>query len=110
MATVSVPAEVFRQKPFANEPATSFADESNARAMRYAIDTVRGQLGDEYDLIIGGERIKTAEKIKSINPALPSQVVGIHQKAGAEHVEPALQAALRALASWSRTSYEDRAG
>jgi 1-pyrroline-5-carboxylate dehydrogenase len=78
--------------------------------MRSAIEKVRGQLGREYDLIIGGKRTKTADKIKSLNPAKPSQIVGIHQKAGAEHVEPAMQAALKAFESWSRTSVEERAG
>ena len=65
--------------------------------MRAAIEKVRGQLGREYDLIIGGKRIKTSDKIRSINPAKPSEVVGIHQKAGKEHVEPAVQAASQCL-------------
>src|SRR5579863_5974560 len=109
MATVSVPVETPRLKPFANEPAVNFADEADARAMRHAIETVRGQLGREYDLIIGGRRLQTTEKIKSVNPAQPSQVVGIHQRAGKDQVEPAMQAALRAFESWSRTSFEERA-
>src|SRR5205823_9650563 len=70
---------------------------------------VGGQLGREYDLIIGGKRIKTEGKIKSLNPAKPSQVVGIHQKAGPEHVEPAMQAALKAFQTWSRVPVEERA-
>src|SRR3989449_8501564 len=77
--------------------------------MRAAVEKVRGQLGREYDLVIGGKRVKTSDKIKSINPAKPSQVVGLHQKAGKEHVESAMQAALRAFDSWSRTSVEERA-
>ena len=77
--------------------------------MRSAIAKVRSQLGREYDLIIGGKRVKTADKIKSLNPAKPSEIVGIHQKAGKEHVEPAMQAALKAFESWSRTSVEERA-
>src|SRR5215472_7947456 len=76
--------------------------------MRAALDRVRGQLGREYDLIIGGHRVRTAEKIISLNPARPSQVVGVHQKAGQEHVETAVQAALQAFASWSRTSWDER--
>ena len=36
-------------------------------------------------------------------------MVGVHQKAGKEHVEPAMQAALSAFAHWSRTSIEERA-
>src|SRR5580693_9300581 len=84
------------QGPFINEPFFDFTKEDNARKMRAAIERVRGQLGREYDLIIGGPRVKTADKIKSLNPAKPSQVVGIHQKAGKEHVEPAMNAALKA--------------
>ena len=76
--------------PFRNEPFTDFSRPENARAMRAALDKVRAELGREYSLIIGGENIKTTGKIKSINPAHPSEVVGIHQRAEKEHVEPAM--------------------
>ena len=112
MATVEAPTRPqirLHEGPFINEPLTDFNKEENARKMRSAIEKVRGQLGREYDLVIGGKRVKTQDKIKSINPAKPSQVVGLHQKAGKEHVEPAMQAALRAFDSWSRTSVEERA-
>jgi 1-pyrroline-5-carboxylate dehydrogenase len=98
------------QGPFINEPFYDFRNEENARKMRAAIERVRGQLGREYDLIIGGQRIKTTDKIKSLNPSKPSQIVGTHQKAGKEHVEPAMKAALKAFDSWKNTSVEERAG
>jgi len=112
MATVEAPTRPqirLHQGPFVNEPLTDFTKEETARKMRAAIEKVRGQLGREYDLIIGGKRIETKDKIESVNPAKPSQVVGLHQKAGKEHVEPAMQAALEAFESWSRTSFEERA-
>lgn len=112
MATLEAPARPrvrLHEGPFVNEPMVDFGREENARKMREAIEKVRGQLGREYDLIIGGKRLKTQEKIKSINPAKPSQLVGLHQKAGTEHVEPAMQAALRAFPNWSRTPAEERA-
>ena len=112
MATVEAPTRPqtrLHEGPFVNEPLTDFTKEPIARQMRAAIEEVRGQLGREYDLIIGGKRVRTSDKIKSINPAKPSQLVGLHQKAGKEHVEPAMQAALAAFASWSRTSFEERA-
>jgi 1-pyrroline-5-carboxylate dehydrogenase len=112
MATVEAPTRPqtrLHQGSFVNEPLTDFTKPEIARQMRAAIEKVRGQLGREYDLIIGGKRVQTKDKIKSINPAKPSQVVGLHQKAGKEHVEPAMQAALKAFASWSRTSFEERA-
>src|ERR1043165_5317271 len=111
MATLEAPPIHIRlhEGPFVNEPMLDFARDENARKMRAGIEKVRGQLGHEYDLVIGGERVKTADKIRSINPAKPSQLVGLHQKAGKEHVEPAMQAALKAFESWSRTSVEERA-
>src|ERR1700693_4907912 len=112
MATMEAPPRLqvrLHEGAFKSEPFVDFTKEDNVRKMRTAIEKVRGQLGREYDLVIGGKRLKTSDKIKSINPAKPSQVVGLHQKAGKEHVEPAMQAALNAFASWSQTSFEERA-
>jgi 1-pyrroline-5-carboxylate dehydrogenase len=111
MATVTLPTAIQPRSPqgeFRNEPFTNFKSHENHRAMQAALDLVAGQLGREYDLVIGGEHSKTAEKIKSINPAKPAQVVGVHQKAGAEHAEQAMQAALAAFETWSRTTVEER--
>src|SRR6202047_227763 len=111
MATVeaSRPRTMPREGRFVNEPFFDFTREEHARKMRAAIEKVRGQLGREYDLIIGGQRVKTADKIRSLNPTRPSEIVGIHQKAGKEQVEPAMNAALKAFKSWSRTSVKERA-
>jgi 1-pyrroline-5-carboxylate dehydrogenase len=112
MATMEAPPRPnveLHSGPFVTESFFDFSRDDNARRMRSAIAKVRGQLGREYDLIIGGKRIKTADKIRSIDPAKPSQVVGIHQKAGKDHVEPAMQAALKAFTTWSRTTVEERA-
>ena len=112
MATVQAPTRPqiqLHEGLFVNEPLVDFSKEENARKMRAAVEKVRAQLGREYDLVIGGKRVKTTDKIKSINPAKPSQVVGLHQKAGKDHVEPAMKAALQAFESWSRTSVEERA-
>src|ERR1700737_3302578 len=110
MATLeaSRPRTMPREGRLVNEPFFEFPLEENARKMRAAIEKVRGQLGREYDLIIGGKRVKTADKIRSLNPSQPSQIVGIHQKAGKEHVEPAMNAALKAFESWSRTTVDER--
>jgi 1-pyrroline-5-carboxylate dehydrogenase len=96
--------------PFSNEPLVDFRKEANAQAMRAAIEKVRGELGREYDLVIGGKRSSTSEKIKSVNPARPSEIVGVHQKAGLEHVEPAMQPALAAFKSWKNAPVEERTG
>src|SRR3984957_15572880 len=112
MATVEAPTRPqirLHEGPFVNEPLPDFSKEEPRPQMGAGIEKVRAQLGREDDLIIGGKRVKTKDKIKSINPAKPSQVVGLHQKAGKEHVEPAMQAALRAFDQWKNTSVEERA-
>ncbi|HWG21628.1 MAG TPA: L-glutamate gamma-semialdehyde dehydrogenase [Terracidiphilus sp.] len=111
MATVTLATSIQPRAPqgdFRNEPFVNFKTPDNHRAMRDALDLVAGQLGREYELIIGGERFKTEGKIRSLNPARPSQIVGIHQKAGADHADQAMQAALAAFEIWSRTSTEQR--
>jgi len=112
MATLEAPpvASVKAAGPFRNEPATDFTKEENAKAMRAAIEKVRSQLGNEHDLVIGGKRVTTKDKLRSINPANPSELVGLYSRAGATEVEPAMTAALQAFESWSRTSAEERAG
>ena len=94
---------------FANEPFTDFNNAENVHSMRRALDHVAAHLGSEYSLIVGGKRLKTTDKIRSINPARPAQVVGVHQQAGAAHVETAMSAALHAFESWSRRSTDERA-
>jgi len=110
MATIEAPVRLHtrHETPFRNEPAADFSKSDVAREMRRALDQVRGQLGREYDLIIGGHRVRTTDKIHSLNPARPSEVVGIHQRAGREHVQPAMDAALEAFSRWSRTSWQER--
>jgi len=96
-------------RSFANEPLADFRKEENAQAMRAALAQARSQMGREYDLVIGGRRTRTTEKIHSLNPAHPAEIVGIHQKAGHEQVEPAIQTALRAFESWRHEPAERRA-
>src|ERR1700722_19719142 len=111
MATVTLATEIQPRSPkgqFHNEPFIDFKNPENARKMHAALDLVGSQLGHEYDLIIGGHRLRTEGKIKSYNPARPAQGGGGHQKAGGEHGEKAMGAALDAFETWSRTSVETR--
>src|ERR1700722_11876409 len=112
MATINfVPSSIsdVLSTSFTNEAFVDFTAAENKRAMEAALARVSNELGREYDLVIGGKRLRTAGKIVSINPARPAQVVGVHQRAGAEHVEEAMQAAQKAFARWSRTPVADRA-
>jgi 1-pyrroline-5-carboxylate dehydrogenase len=111
MATTSLSTQIQQRSPqggFVNEPFIDFKAPENARKMHAALELVASQLGGEYDLVIGGHRLKTAGKIRSVNPARPAQLVGLHQKADASHAEQAMTAALSAFESWSRRSAEER--
>ena len=61
---------------FKNEPLTDFTDPANASAMEEALAKVASELGREYDLVIGGKKKKTRDRITSIDPSNPGTVVG----------------------------------
>jgi 1-pyrroline-5-carboxylate dehydrogenase len=94
---------------FRNEPFTDFSNEENARAMRDAIARVQSELGREYPLVIGGERIKTDSKLESFNPANRTQLVGRFQKATRELANRAVESAHETFQTWKYTSPKDRA-
>ncbi len=109
MATVQAPTTGLEVGPFRNEPLTDFSKPENQQAMRAAIEKVRRELGREYPLVIGGKEVFTKDKLKSINPSQPAELVGLFQKAGRDEVEPAMNAAQKAFETWSRTPVEERA-
>ena len=94
---------------FQNEPLTDFSKEENAQAMRAALEKVKGQIGREYPLVIGGERILTEGKLDSINPAQRAQVVGKFQKATTELATRAVETAYETFQSWRHTPPQERA-
>ena len=62
---------------FRNEPFTDFSIPENAAAMLSAIEKVRGELGREYPIVIGGEKISLESKFNSTNPANKSEVIAV---------------------------------
>jgi 1-pyrroline-5-carboxylate dehydrogenase len=94
--------------PFINEPFLDFTHGDVKRSMEAALRKVAGELGREYDLVLGGKRVQTSDQIVSTNPARPAQIVGIHQMAEAEHAPAAMAAALAAFPSWSHTPVQER--
>jgi len=94
---------------FQNEPYTNFSLPEKRQAMQQALAQVRAQFGREYELLIGGERARSAEKLFSLNPSAPDEVVGIHQRATAEQARQAIEKAHAFFAQWRRTPAEDRA-
>jgi 1-pyrroline-5-carboxylate dehydrogenase len=94
---------------FRNEALTDFTKEENAAAMRAALEKVKGQLGQEYPLVIGGERINTGNTLTSINPANRTQVVGTFHKANQELANRAVETAYETFHTWRNTPAAERA-
>jgi 1-pyrroline-5-carboxylate dehydrogenase len=107
MSTVILP--LAPKGDFRNEPFLDFKSSANEHAMKEALQRVGAMLGHEYELVIGGERVETKTKIRSLNPAKPGQVVGIHHEAGPEQAQQAIAAALKAFDTWQFVSAELRA-
>ncbi len=96
-------------KPFRNETYNDFSNPAIRRKMEAALTRVESEFGSEYDLIIGGKRIKTDKKLYSYNPANKNEVIGIFQKADEQIAEQAMQAALKAFETWRFTPAKVRA-
>src|SRR6202158_1720417 len=108
VATSPTPATALRS-PFVNEAFLDFTVAGNRRAMEAALAEVESRLGHEYDMVIGGKILRSEGQIVSPNPARPAQVVGVHQRAGAEHAALAMEAAQAAFVTWSRVPVAERA-
>ncbi|REE81194.1 delta-1-pyrroline-5-carboxylate dehydrogenase [Paenibacillus taihuensis] len=96
-------------KPYANEPFTNFALEENKQALQAAIAKVKSELGRNYPLTIGGNKIETEAKITSINPGNIDEVVGSVSKADQQLAEQAMQAALATFETWKKVPARERA-
>ncbi|RFA32473.1 1-pyrroline-5-carboxylate dehydrogenase [Virgibacillus dokdonensis] len=94
---------------YKHEPFTDFTVEENRQKMVKALEKVEQDLGKEYPLIIGGERITTEEKIISLNPANKDEVVGYVSKANQALAEKAMQTADETFASWRKSDPKFRA-
>jgi len=96
-------------KPFKNEPPTDFAKPVNRKAMEKALAKVKAMLGKEYPIVIGGEEIYTDDKLKSINPSRPSEIVGIFSKANPELANKAIEIAVAKFEEWKWVDPKKRA-
>jgi 1-pyrroline-5-carboxylate dehydrogenase len=94
---------------FKNEPITDFTKETNKELQIKTISAVEARFGAEYPLFIGGKGIKTKERIASLNPSNPDEVVGFASKADKELAGKAVEEAYKAFPEYSRLSFEARA-
>ncbi len=95
--------------PFKNHPFVDFTNREERDGFKKAISEVRAELGKTYPLIIGGKEIETQDKIPSVNPANPDEVIGYISQASKKEVDDAILAAKSVLPEWRDLSAEDRA-
>lgn len=100
---------VIHSSEFKNEPLTDFSKTENIEKITLALNKVKAELGKEYPMIIGSERIFTDKKDVSLNPANLDEIVGKAQFAEQDHAEKAIQTAAKTFENWKRTSSEERA-
>lgn len=106
MPSVTLPTAL---APFVNEPYTDFLKPDGAKVAQSGLAAVRAQLGKEYDLLIAGERRRSTDKLQSLNPAKPSEVVGIHQKGSEQDARDAVGAAYSYFPTWAAKPVSERA-
>ncbi len=96
---------------FRNEPFTDFFVPENAAAMREAIEKVGSELGREYPITIGGEKITLESKFHSLNPARKDEVVGVFSEGDSDLslVERAIATASEAFVTWRNVDSATRA-
>lgn len=95
---------------YKHEPLTDFSQVSNELDYLGGLDQVKSYLGQAYDLLIDGKRVRTDEKIVSYNPANKKEVIGVVSKANQALAEEAITAASKAFETWRKVSPETRAG
>ncbi|HZJ08728.1 MAG TPA: aldehyde dehydrogenase family protein, partial [Trueperaceae bacterium] len=96
-------------EPYVNEPFADFGDKEVEARFRRTLESVKGQLGAEYPLIIGGEKIVTDDHLVSSDPCSRDRVVGLASKGTEKHIEKAFDAAYEAFESWSQLPMAVRA-
>lgn len=94
---------------FVNEPMVDFTRADHRAAFPRAIEQVRTQLGKTYPLYIDGREVATTERVNTVNPANPHEVLGRISQAGIDETKMAIAAAKKAFPAWRDTSPRDRA-
>ncbi|WP_367025811.1 proline dehydrogenase family protein [Methylococcus sp. ANG] len=94
---------------FANEPPLDFSKRENRETFAVAIRAVRDQMGRHVSIVYGGKEYQTAERLISLNPAAPSEVVCTASAIDRNMADRALAAARTAQADWGKRPPAERA-
>jgi 1-pyrroline-5-carboxylate dehydrogenase len=92
-----------------NEPVLSYKPGSPERAEIKAMLKKMKSEEIEIPMVIDGKKVTTDQKVAIHPPHELKHTLGYYYKGGAEHVEMAIDAALKAREKWAATSWEQRA-
>ncbi|NNM94543.1 MAG: L-glutamate gamma-semialdehyde dehydrogenase [Bacteroidia bacterium] len=100
---------IFNVPPATNEPIKSYAPGTQERAELQAM--LRRFMSEKKDLPmhIGGNKVRTNNKVNIAPPHNHKKTIGTYHRGDASHVNKAIEAALKAKASWSAMPWEQRA-
>ncbi len=103
------PTKSHSKPRFTNEPFADFTKTEVRQAFIDAVKEVRGQLGRQYPLVIGGQDVVTNDTLPSVNPANPNELIGTICQASTQEIDLAIDAAKNAAPAWKDLGPEDRA-
>src|ERR1035437_2523192 len=91
---------ILKTKPFKNEKLTDFSKKVNIDKQNQALAQVRKRLGKTFDIIIGGKKIKTKNKLHSFNPSNKKEIVATFYKGTPDLVDRAVETASYKFNEW----------
>lgn len=92
-----------------NEPVLNYSPGSRERSLLKDAITLAYSEQADIPMYIGGQEIRTGQKVEIKPPHNHQTVIGHYHKGDKTHVQEAIDAALAAKASWEKMAWEQRA-
>jgi len=103
------PATLDGLTAFRDEPLADFTIAELRTAFPAAIAALHHKAGQTLPLVIGGQALETADRLPTVNPADPTEILAQVCQAGMAEVNQALAAAEAAFADWRDKTPRQRA-
>lgn len=94
---------------YKHEPFTDFSKQENKDMVAEGIKVAQEYFGQDFPLVINGERIMTEDKSTVYNPAKKDEIIGYMSQATQKEADKAMEVALETFKSWRNYSFEFRA-
>ncbi|WP_420329227.1 L-glutamate gamma-semialdehyde dehydrogenase [Nosocomiicoccus massiliensis] len=93
---------------YRHEPFVDYTKEENKAWVKEGIKEAQKIFGQEFPLVINGERIFTEDKSEVYNPANKSEIIGYVSQATRKEADQAMEVAKETFESWRKTSFSMR--